>query len=108
MQPLTLQPRVCFNQLLLRLSGDVFVSSQLASPSPPLASGAIGQIYDLSVVIAPIHQLAAAKDAIITVSFSLHVALPTGKDINIWVPANFIEKSNQARYLLMIFAFVFH
>jgi hypothetical protein len=43
---------------------------------------------------------------VITVSFSLHVALPTGKDINIWVPANFIEKSNQARGLLMIFAFV--
>ncbi len=74
------------------------MSSRLASPSPSFPSGAIGQIYDLLVTISPAHQLAAARDAVITVAFSLPVPLPPSKDINIWVPANFIESFNQARH----------
>jgi hypothetical protein len=81
------------------VSGDVVVSSRLGSPSPPLPSGAIGQIYDLLVTIAPIHQIAAAKDAVITVAFSLPLPLPAEKNINIWVPANFIQKPSQVRVL---------
>jgi hypothetical protein len=82
-----------------RLPGDVTLSSLLALPSPALTSGAIGQIYDLLVTIAPIHQLAAAKDAVITVAFSLPLPLPANKNINIWVPADFIQTPSQVHSL---------
>jgi hypothetical protein len=57
------------------------------------------------VEIASIYQVAAAKDAIITVSFSLPLPLTTGKNINIWIPANFIEKINPVFPLHLSVAF---
>jgi hypothetical protein len=80
-----------------RPAGEVSLSSQLTSPSATADSGAIGQIYDVSVSIAAIHQVAAAKDAVMIFSFSLPVPLPVGTNINIWVPANYISSTTQAR-----------